>query len=236
MLEKDVKIGDRVVPFQKTRQPNIINWTKFLEYGSDTSKFFKENGYLIVRKIYQDYFSLGNGTDKCDKFEFNASDFEPYEEPVEDNGIKKMLTRGNRTIVFLKGSRKGVSVCSPSDTFDPVKGVALAYARALGQTVDDIEIVVNPAQNAPQEDKPLTFEVGEMVKFREDLIDGKTYDHMTYYDSMKNNLPKTFALPEINAVRNCHLDSWHFPLCMLEKVPQVKHEVIIDGVKYVKEP
>jgi hypothetical protein len=156
-----------------------------------------------------------------------------------------MFVVDNKTVVYLTGARRGASACLPSDAFDPVKGLAMAYMRALGQTVDDIRIEINPKQNAPQEDKPLTcegckygdrviqdaqinkpltFEVGEMVKFRDDLIGGKEYDRMTYCDGMKNDFPKTFALPKPNSVGNCCLKGWHFPLTMLEKVPQsTKH-------------
>ena len=106
--------------------------------------------------------------EKVSKFDFDAFlggdnfaafDFEPYIEPAKDTIIKGMRVEGNKTTVYLAGLRKGVATCSPSDIFDPIKGVALAYMRALGQTVDDIRIEINPAHSAPQEDKPTFIEL-----------------------------------------------------------------------------
>jgi hypothetical protein len=184
------------------------------------------------------YFKFEGGSTYC-----MCCELDPYIEPAKDNDFQATFVHGNKTIVYLSGKRKGASNCSPSDIFDPVKGFALAYMRALGQTVDDIRIEINPAktedtaqQSAPQEDKPLTFEVGETVKFRDDLIDGKKYDGITYFDLIKSQLPETFALPKFNAVRDCHLGRWYFPLCVLEKVSQPANlEVFIGGVKYVRE-
>jgi len=241
MLEKDVKIGDRVVPHSKTAcgSNNLSESNAWNHHGGKEQGFL----YVSVRCYPHGEFTLSVEQYNSGDF-FNASDFEPYIEPAKDNDFQAMFVNGNKTIVYLAGKRKGVSTCSPSDTFDPVKGVALAYMRALGQTVDDIRIEINPAktedtaqESKPTEDKPLTFEVGEMVKFREDLIDGKRYDGITYFDKMKNDLPKTFALPKFNAVRDCRLNGWVFPLCVLEKVPQPTNlEVIINGKEWMPKP
>jgi hypothetical protein len=246
MNSKDVKIGDKVVPHDKTPQgfcgdaTHGNDWKGFCN-GNNQHKerfnFFKENGFLYVSNIYHGSNIVCLSYDgKTAGSTFRASDFNPYVETPQDNSIKKHVIMGNRTIVYLAGLRKGIATCSPADTFLPVKGLAIAYARALGQKVEDIKIEINPCASACKvvEDKP-TFEVGDRVKFREDLNEGWQYDGMTFTYSMKTNLPKTFALPEIDEVNNCHINGWHFSLAMLEKIPQpAKHEIFVDGVKYVR--
>ena len=172
MKIEDVKIGMRVIPFQKTVA--ISGGFDFNFWLNENGrKALDDKGYVTVSDIFDFgiYFEEAKGA-------FSASDFNPYTETPKavfaDNAIKKMLTRGNRTVVFLQGARKGESVCNSEDTFDAVKGLALAYMRALGQKVDDIRIEINPCVSACKvvEDKPV-FEVG-------DLVTGKNKSEIMY--------------------------------------------------------
>jgi hypothetical protein len=197
MKQEDVKAGYRVVPFQKTMTSmDLKEWLKYPE-----GKKFKKDGYATVTNTLDDAFTLN------DYGFFNASDFEPY--------------------------------------IEPVKGLALAYMRALGQTVDDIRIEINPAKtedtadySAPQQDKPLTFEVGETVRIRNDLIAGNFYDGSCRFDLNMSQYRGTTqkVVGEHSGRHYFNGIDWCFSSDMLEKVPQpTKHEVIVDGVKYVKE-
>jgi hypothetical protein len=138
----------------------------------------------------------------------------------------------------------------PSEPWDDLKANVIALARALGQTVDDVRIEINPAKTedtaddaAPQEDKPLTFEVGETVKIKISNKAGWGVDpHMYFAEEMLKYKGKIAKITELskNEAGAFRLDiddgefEWTPP--MFEKVPQpTPHEVIIDGVKYVRE-
>jgi hypothetical protein len=242
MKFEDVKIGMRVVPFQKTVATSGGFDFNFWLKTRGGEAFLKRNGYVTIDSKLGDskfggyfYFVECTGV-------FSAFDFNPYIETPIDNSIKRMLVRGNRTVIFLQGARKGESVCNAEDTFNPVKGVALAYARALGQEVDDIEIVINPKQSAPQEDKPLTFEVGETVRVASEVSGSLARIGPLEYEKFKGKKFKILVADKCEPkyeLGTCFISygrNWWFSTGMLEKVPQpAKHEVIVDGVKYVKE-
>lgn len=60
MRKEDVKVGMKVVPFQKTH--GLHSFEDFKNSTTSSTKFFKENGYLTVYYVYSDG-SLGVGFD-----------------------------------------------------------------------------------------------------------------------------------------------------------------------------
>ena len=210
--------------------------------NEDSAYFRKDSIVEVIDKHLSEerpFCKLINGTQRMgnDPCPVYYGRLDPYIEPAKDNTIKNMLTYGKRTFVFLAGNRKGESVCSPSDTFNPVKGVALAYARALGQTVDDIKIEINPCVSVckPVEDKPV-FEVGETVRIKK-VITNTHGIKRAVVDKYQGSCHKINYLANKSWVEFPDIENggyfWHME--MLEKIPQPpKHEVIIDGVKYVR--
>lgn len=43
---------------------------------------------------------------------------------------ERVIHSGNRTIVILDDGSKGISKCSPEDTYDKLTGIKIAYNRA----------------------------------------------------------------------------------------------------------
>jgi hypothetical protein len=237
MLEKDVKVGDRVVPFRKTVAIGINGLYSWDDWNNRFSEFFEKNGYVTISEISGNLIWIEE-TAGC----FNISDVEPYE-PAKDNNSKHPLIRhttiqGNRLIMTLRDGRIGEAMRDPSEPWDDLKANVIALARALGQEVDDIEIVINPqpkTQDKPTED---TFEVGETVRVRADLTAGKSYNNiLLFYGSMSDLKGKE---GKITADLNdgCYVVfGFSWDVSMLEKVPQpTKHEVIIDGKEWMPKP
>lgn len=221
MKAENVKVGMKVVPHKYPIKDFLTHSGGY--YGNA----LKNDGYLIVRGSYgSNDFQLWP-KDNMSKYAsgFAASDFEPYIEPAKFPITPKRKFRGyiqgNEVVVHFEG-KTGKANYNPEDEklglpFSINKGVDIALRRTLGENVQDIEIAVNPQPKT--QDKP-TFEVGETVKFRDDLVVNRKYDRITYLDEMKNKLPKIFALPKPDSIGNYHLNGWCFTLCMLEKVPQ----------------
>lgn len=75
MKIEDVKVGMKVVPFQKTT-----------DYNTDIKKAFNKNDkYMVVTRIDSD-----NEVRLNDTYYFYASDFEPYEEEKQMNYIEQV--------------------------------------------------------------------------------------------------------------------------------------------------
>jgi hypothetical protein len=247
---EDVKIGMKVVPHDKTALKDYCNFGEWLIKAK--GKYFKENGFVAVIKDLKDGTYTLNIPESPIGYTFFASDFEPYIDPDATLNkrslsirIKKVKFGSKTTIVILADGREGKAVRNPLDVFNSVNGLALAYMRALGQDVKDIDIVVNPERKA--EDKPttpITFEVGEIARIRSNYKN--TYGIGEKY--LLENDGKCFVIEDISD-HTCSapvkFSVWFkeisciWPDYMLEKVPQPvresPHEVVVDGVKYVKE-
>ena len=142
MKKEDVKIGMRVVPHDKTPEGYCGNatqgndWKGFCNSNNNHKehfKFFKENGYLYVSKIYDSGDIVCLSYDgKAAGSTFRTSDFEPYiEQPSLTAEQKKLINKMIDEVV--NKLRKDI----PAEI---IKIIAVA----------------------PKEDKP-TFEVGEWV-------------------------------------------------------------------------
>jgi hypothetical protein len=171
---EDVKIGDRVVPFQKTVGEEYLEFSEWLKLVS--GERFKKDGFAVVTHILGCVFYLNHFGS------FFASDFEPYIEPTKFPTTPKRKFRGyvlgNEVVVHF-GGKTGKAKYNPEDEklglpFSINKGVGIALRRTLGEDVQDIEIVVNPQHKA--QDKP-TFEVGETVRAIAPAM-GKTGMHL----------------------------------------------------------
>lgn len=73
MKKEDVKLGTKVVPFQKTGGRSWKVWIASLE-----GTIFKENSYMYVVKIYSDFVVLNNSTDFTYGDCFSYEDIKPY--------------------------------------------------------------------------------------------------------------------------------------------------------------
>jgi hypothetical protein len=160
---------------------------------------FKKTGYTQVKFIQYDMtFALG-----LSGYSFNASDFEPYKEkePAKEPYTSRAIYHLINCVIDKR----------LHDFRDSVKNDVLAE-------------MVN--KTAPQEDKPLTFEVGETVKVNSVDPVGKKYTGTTH----------TISAISENHVQLSDIPFLSFHVCVLEKVPQpVALEVFISGVKYVRE-
>lgn len=161
MKIEDVRIGMKVVPNTKTA--GFIKWDEFINTAE--GKEFKKQGFMTVafRQDHGDYV-LKAITDSFGGF--NASDFEPYNPAPQRSPSQriKSVHIGSKTTVTLADGRIGTAQLDKHDSFDPVKGVALAYLRALGNSADDIKITVTSKKKG----KPLSY---EELSDREELCD-----------------------------------------------------------------
>ena len=241
MKIEDVKIGDKVVPFQKTVKA-WSNWSDWLKHKASSPEYFTEHGYLYVRKS-GDALILSDNPDNGGDF-FNASDFNPYIETLEKVRFGGYF-QGNKTVIFVDGKLNEANY-NPEDAkkglpYNRAKGLLLAYMRTLGQEVEDIHIEINPCVSACKtvEDKP-TFEVGDRVKIRSDLVAGRYHGNLnSVVSDMLEFRGKTAKIIRINGkliILDVDNRGWVWSPEMLEKIPQpTKHEVFVDGVRYVKE-
>lgn len=148
MKKEDVKIGMKVVPFQKTMGHGF---KELFDYGN--GMFFKENGYLYVITAYDRYASIGiQGTTS----QFSYEDFEPYIETQQTKkeeqkvskitpqeltkrekgrkvkdfhqslGIEKVIVNNPVVIVFFNDGTKQVEKCVDKGAFNVDCGIALA--------------------------------------------------------------------------------------------------------------
>jgi hypothetical protein len=155
MKKENVKVGMKVVPHSKSSE----DFPKWLTYNRPANIALRKKGYLTVEKYNGSYFV-------CDGDWFNASDFEPYIEnpPIAKRSPTQRIKSvhiGRKTTVTLADGRIGTALLDKRDSFDPVKGVALAYLRALGKEVYDVEIIAKT-------NKPLSC---EELSDREELCD-----------------------------------------------------------------
>ena len=63
------------------------------------------------------------------------------------------LIYGTVTIINTRSGRMGFSKCNPKDVFDPVIGVAIAWARYCGETVPDEMAITVPISELVSNDK-----------------------------------------------------------------------------------
>lgn len=139
MKKEDVKIGMKVVPFQKTAFTHSLSastiWKRALEINQH---------FLYVTNSSQDDFSLnyikGNYGGDC----FNAEDFVLYKEDTiktdnkkqikgEKNSMNNKLEIRNviysnpATIVFWNDDTKTVVKTTEGEDYSPMYGVLMAY-------------------------------------------------------------------------------------------------------------
>jgi hypothetical protein len=145
---EDVKDGMKVVPFQKTAGEGNLKGSHVWTRGTN-GDFVQHHEYGTVSGDY-----------------FDASDFEPYVEPDAATKAPRSPSQrirsvhiGRKTSVELSDGRVGTALCDPRDTYNPVVGVTLAYMRALGPEVDDIQIIINP----PKPDTKLKKDCMEFI-------------------------------------------------------------------------
>jgi hypothetical protein len=85
MRQENVKIGDKVVPFQKTYSTSGLSYLEWL--NSSAGQNFKKDGFATITHIINDIPYLnGSGA-------FNFFDFKPYSEPQKQNPPYSHLQR-----------------------------------------------------------------------------------------------------------------------------------------------
>lgn len=104
MKEVDIQIGSKVIPFQKTAKGWEEDINEYKNHTYDCGKFFKENGYLYVIEYdgYEQAWILGE--DMKDGDYFNAEDFEPYYENINEDYEQQII---HNAVNLLKS--KGVT-------------------------------------------------------------------------------------------------------------------------------
>ena len=128
MRKEDLKVGMKVVPFQKTAY-DWMSWEGFKRY--DSYDFLQQNGYLIVGAIYEDDIYLDDGSNGG---RFNLCDFEPYIETTTETIIIKY--KGNKTTAILSSGKKASVKLQDGDTYDKPEGMFQAIAKVLGKDIN----------------------------------------------------------------------------------------------------
>jgi hypothetical protein len=241
---KDVVIGQKVVPHTKTGDG--CKFSESSEWAIGKSQGFL---YVVANKGHGD-FSLSNSVIGCGGDWFNASDFEPYIEKTVKQKFGGFI-QGNKAVIYFNGN-KGEANYNPNDAkdgmpFNAPYGLLLAYCRATNTPIDTVDILFKKPEKVKEPiAEPVTFEVGEMVRIRADLIEDEDYG--IYGDSCCGHLAnglkgKTSKIVGEYTIRDGKVACWklkngaHCSPLMLEKIPQPAKplEVTINGEKYVKE-
>lgn len=218
MLEKDVKIGMKVVPHSKYNE-NFETWKNHCHPANIS---LKENGFITVDEKRMGYFV-------CDGDYFHASDFEPYIERKKQKFGGYF--EGNKTVVYVNGV-KGEANCNPDDTYSTPYGLLLAYCRATGADTAIVDMLFKK----PEEKTTHKFKVGDLVTASKNA----QWSWLTYYVARIKSigLDGTYYLEKVKNLKPDNqwntYSSWDEENLKLYAEP-VTHSVIIDGVHYVKE-
>jgi transcription antitermination factor NusG len=171
MKFEDVKIGDKVVPFQKTVK-GYQDFTSWKKANNCHARFFKDNGFLYVNHIREDtknVFGLSQTNEVRYGDFFNASDFEPYIE-TKKQGFSGYF-QGNKTVVFVD-KKQGEANYNPEDETpcNPLIGLLLAYCRATDTDEGIVDLLFKKPVEI-KEDKRFEsshFNIGDAVN----VLDG----------------------------------------------------------------
>lgn len=160
MKFKDVYIGQKVVPHDKTNLSALESFSDWLK--EPEGKFFKANGYIFVSKVkgcdvLLNLFGLNSG------YTFNASDFEPYTEQTKAYQKQKFggYIQGNKTVVYI-GDKKGESNYNPNDAkqglpYSAPYDLLLAYCRATDTDAGIVDRLFKKAESKSIEPQKPAF-------------------------------------------------------------------------------
>ena len=105
------KVGDKVVPLDKTVYASFEQWKYVNNY---VARFFNRNGYIVINKINEGLFTCGDDDDLDYGDFFNKSDLIPYIEETKDYDFKvgdkvviKSLSTGDLSFKKWGNNKKG---------------------------------------------------------------------------------------------------------------------------------
>ena len=122
MKIEDVKVGMKVVPFQRTVGGSLATWEDFLADDGHIADFFRENGFLVVCEVYPPNRLKLCCPDGAENgyWVFSNNDITPYVEPEDEvkgnleititidhpNGRVQTIT-GTKALYFI-GDESGI--------------------------------------------------------------------------------------------------------------------------------